>query len=351
MPKRASSTPDAVLKAEAPDAVYLLYGDDDFLKHEAVQAFVERFSDAATRAFNVDVLQGNDVAPGALATALDCVPMLAARRVVVIRDFPALQKDARSVLDARLEFPPADVTIILVAPAGWKPDPALTARVTNVQVIPPEGRDAEDWIASRAGMLGATIERDAAELLLRATAGDLGQADGELRKLRDFATNGRITSDAVAAIVGVTSGATADDFLDLVCERNGPGAAALVANVLAQPKSSAVSLVLALTAHFLLLGHVVARRSRHAPSRQLAGELYALMGEARSVAVGRPWGAAVNAVIHHSDAWDSWSVDRALQLLRDADNALKETNLSGEARMLETLVLRLCAPSPRSRAA
>lgn len=351
MPQDVSRTLDAVLERETPEAVYLLHGDDDFLKDETGRALVERFVDPASQAFNVDIMHGADVSAGQLATALDALPIMAARRIVVLRDFPALRKDCRAVLDAYLQRPAADTLVILSAPAGWKPDAAIMSRAVGVEFTIPEDDEAVTWIVARARSLGMSIDLKASQLLLRATGVDLALLDGELRKLRDFTTDGVITTDAIGAVVGVTAGETADDLLDLVCARDGPGAARIVGTVLGQPKTSGVSLVLAMTAHVLLIGHGLTSRDRRASPRQITLDLYGLMGEARSVAVGRPWGAAVAAVTRHANEWNHDLVERALHLLRDADSTLKDANLSSEERILETLVLTICARSQRSRAA
>jgi DNA polymerase-3 subunit delta len=352
MPKGASRTVDALLERESPDAVYLLHGDNEFLKDEAVRAIADRFTDAATRAFNLDILHAGDADPGRLSNALDALPMLAARRVVVLRDAPGLKKDARAVLDRYLAKPASDTLLILVAPAGWKAEAGLTSKATVIEMASPSERDAAAWAIGRATELGANLETDAAELLVRSTEADLALIDGELRKLRDYSPGRAIDRAAVAAIVGTTSGATMEDVLDRVCARDGVGAAGMIETALAQPKASGVTLVLALTTHMLMLGHgVIAREGRMSPGL-LSKELFALMGESRSSFVGRPWGTAVSAVVRTVDQWDRDSVDRALALLREADSTLKDSNLSGEERILETLVLSICAPrSSRHRAA
>lgn len=352
MPKGASGTVDALLERESPDAVYLLHGDDEFLKDEAVRAIVGRFTDEATRSFNLDVMHAADADPGRLSTALDALPMLAARRVVVLRDAGALKKDARTVLDRYLERPAHDTLLLLVTAAAWKSDAALLARTTAIELTRPSDRDAARWATGRAAELGTTLEADAAEALVRATEADMALIDGELRKLRDFVGGNAIDVAAVTAIVGASAGATSEDVLERVCTRDGAGAAAMVAEALAQPKASGVTLVLALTTHMLLMGHAAVAREHRVSPGQLSKDLFSVMGEMKSAYVGRAWGVAVSSVVKWADRWDRASVDHALGLLREADSALKDSSLSGEERILETLVLSMCAPrTPRKRAA
>ena len=105
-----------------------MYGEDDFLKESAVKQLVDAAVDAATRDFNLDVRQGGELDAETLGTLLSTPPMMAERRVVVVRDAGALKKDARAWLDDYLERTSAapegagaaDVVLVLVLSyAGW----------------------------------------------------------------------------------------------------------------------------------------------------------------------------------------------------------------------------------------
>lgn len=346
MPQVAKRTLADAIKTGTPDAVYLLHGDNSFLKEERVRAAVDRFSDPAMRDFNTDILRASETDAGRLATALDALPMMSERRVVVVRDFSALRKDARAVLDRYLERPSPDTVLILVAAPGWKVEATVTSRAKVEECEALDDDETVEWAKGRAAGLGTSLNDAAARLLIRATGSDLALIDGEVRKLRDFAGTEEIDEASIAAVVGVTAGGTAEDLIDLVCARDGAAAARLVAVALAQPKSSAVGLVLALTSHMLLIGHLVSSGARGNP-RQKSGELYAVMGESRAAVVGRPWGEAVTAVTGNADRWDRASVDRALLLLAEADGALKDSTFSSDEQILATLLLTMCAGSRR----
>ena len=352
MPHVTMDSFKSAIRSGTPDRVYLFFGDNDFLKEETVRELVEALIDPGTRDFNLDLIRGSDTNPGGLSTALDALPMLAARRVVVVRDFPSLKKESRAVLDRYIENPSTESVVVLVAPASWKAEAAIIKRSSAVEFSAPTGRDVLSWIDARATALGSSIEPGAAKVLATATGTDLASLDGELRKLRDYASGEAITVDAVRAIVGVSEGHTATDLIDLVCARDGQAASALVTTVLSQPKGSAVGLVMALTTHILGIGHVLVDRGNRVPQRQQATNLYSMMGEARSAPVARPWGEAVAAMTKHADRWDFASVDRALDLLAEADSALKDSGISSDDGIIETLVLMLGArPSSGTRAA
>lgn len=76
----------AALEQGTPDAVYLLHGDNEFLKDEKVADIIVRLVDPATRDFNLDLLRASDLDAGRLSAVLDALPLMAERRVVVLRD-------------------------------------------------------------------------------------------------------------------------------------------------------------------------------------------------------------------------------------------------------------------------
>jgi DNA polymerase-3 subunit delta len=345
MPAAAKRAPGPAREPGTPDPVYLLHGDNEFLKEEKTRALIDQLADAATRDFNLDVLRGGEADAGRVANALDALPVMAERRVVVIRDFSALKKEAMAVLTKYLEHPASDTVVVLVAPGGWKGDAAISARCKSVPCKTPSDDDAQAWTVTRASSLGLTIDGAAARALVQATGRDLGLIDGELRKLRDFTNGGPVDAAAIAAVVGVVVGATSDELLDLACARDGVGAANMVPTVLTQPKATGVGLLMALSSHLLLIGHVVAMREAGIGPKQSASDVWAIMNEMKGAVVGRPWGAVVSCVTKHADKWDRRSVDRALASLAAADQSLKESSYSSEDQILATCLLGFGAPS------
>lgn len=339
MPPAAKRAPGPAREPGARDTVYLLHGDNEFLKEEKSRALIDQLADPATRDFNLDVLRGGEADASRVANALDALPVMADRRVVVIRDFTALKKDAMAALLRYLERPAPDTVLVLVAPSGWKGDAAISAKCKSVPCKTPNDDDAQEWTIARASLLGLTIEVPAARALVQATGTDLGLIDGELRKLRDFTGGKAIDAAAISAVVGVVVGATADELLDRACARDGVGAANLVPTVLAQPKASGVGLLLALSSHLLMIGHLVATREAGAGPRQGATDLWAMMKEMPGSVVGRPWGEVVSCVTKHAERWDRRSVDRALAALHAADQSLKESSYSGEDQILASCLL------------
>jgi DNA polymerase-3 subunit delta len=346
-----ASNPQRILRDAIRDkrfaGVYYLFGEDDYLKEQAVHQLIEAAVDPATRDFNLETRRATDLDAEVLGSLLATPPMMADYRVLVVRDVGALRKDARALLDRYLKSPAPDAVVILVTPAGGKTDRALSAKAVALEFEPLPGDRVPKWIAYHAEQeLGVAITPDAAALLQSAVGPDLAQLATELDKLASYTNGGTIDEAAVTAVVGVRRSETLGAFLDAVGNQDAIAALDLLPGVMAQPKASAVTIVMALTAQTLAIAWARARRDRGIPSGRLSSELFGLLKEAGSVYTGRPWGEAVEAwarAATRSDTdRDGRTLDVALEALLGADFALKESRLSSDEQLLTNLVLTLC---------
>lgn len=350
MPSPGEKTLHTALKERAFDPVYYFFGDDDFLKEAKTRELVDAAVDPSTRDFNLELRRGAEIDAETLDALLGTPPMLAERRVVVLRDVDKLKKDARMVLLRYLDRPAPDVVLVLVSPAGVKSDKLVADRSTAVEFAPLTGDRLPKWVAYHAETaLGRRITSDAASLLVEAVGADLAQLAVELEKLASYTTE-TIDERAVSEVVGVRRGESLGDLLDAVAAKEASAALALLPGVLQQPKTSAVSIVMFLTTQVLAMSYGVAARESGTPSRALFNEYMALLKESGAFP-GRPWGEAVTAWSRNTDRWTSASVDAALAALLDADAALKETKLSSDEQILTSLVLALCGAGSSQRAA
>jgi len=243
------------LKRRSFDGAYFITGEDDYQKDDAVRQLTEAALEPATRDFNLDTRRATEIDPEALGVLLSTPPMMAERRVIVLRDVNSLKKDARKALDEYLKNPAPDLLLIMTVTAGTKADPQLAASTTVLEFDYLTGDRIPRWIAHYAtNGLGIPISEPAIELLQAAVGSDLQQLAGELDKLASY-VQGRneIGEDDVAAIVGVRRGETQADLLDAVADRNVSRSLELISHVLAQPKTTAVSVVMALSTQMLAI--------------------------------------------------------------------------------------------------
>ena len=160
-----------------------------------------------------------------------------------------------------------------------------------------------------------------------------------------------IDEKAVSAVVGVRPGETLGDFLDAVARRDATAALAMLQTVLQQPKASAVTMIMALSAQTLAISWAQAARERGAHTGKLTSDLFSLLKESGSVYTGRSWGEFVATCVRASESWSPSAIDDALDTLLEADHALKESRVSSYDQVLASLVLVRCGTRSNRRAA
>ncbi len=341
---------DAVKKRQF-DGAYYVYGEDEYQKAEAVRQLVAAAVDPVTRDFNFDTRRASDLDAESLGSLLGTPPMMAEKRVTVVREVGALKKDARAALDRYLKHPSHDTMVILVSAPGAKADKPLQMSTTPMEFNPLDGSRVSRWIAHHAKTeLGVGITESAADLLHEAVGNDLYQLASELDKLASYSNGEEITEQSVSAVVGIRRGETVADFLDRVMQRDAGGALALIPHILAQPKTSAVSVVMALSTQMLALGWGRARLDSGLPQGRLEGEYFQLL-KSTGAYPARPWGGAARAWASAARDWKVTECDRSVAALLAADIALKESRVSSESQILATTVLAICAATGHRRAA
>jgi DNA polymerase III subunit delta len=343
---------NAAIKSRSFAPAYYLYGEDDYLKDEDARRIVDAAVDPATRDFNFENLRGGDVDAETLGSLVGTPPMMAERRVVVIRDANALKKDARTMLEKYLKRPAADLLLLLVSPSTAKADKGLMALAEAIEYKPLTGNRIPKWISYYVqNTLQTTITDGAVTLLQEAAGTELAQLRVELDKAASFTRGGPINEVAISAVVGIRPGETMGDFMDAVARREAPTALAMLPVIMQQPKASAVTTVMALTAQTLAIGWAQAARDRGSHPSKLNGDLFNLLKTSGSVFTGRAWGEFVAACVQASATWSPRAIDTALDLLLAADVALKGTRLSSDEQLLSSLVLSLCGAGSQRRAA
>jgi DNA polymerase-3 subunit delta len=169
--------------------VIYLHGPEDLLKDEIVRTVIEQVLDPGLREFNLDQRSAAQLDPEAVYSLCHTPPMMAERRVVVIRDVEAwrgkTKAKAKDVVLRYLEQPSADTIVFLVqGGAQEEEDKEFAKRALAVccEPLPPER--AIKWVLRRARQRGVAIDPAAAEHLVRAVGCDLSALASEFDKRR-----------------------------------------------------------------------------------------------------------------------------------------------------------------------
>jgi DNA polymerase-3 subunit delta len=329
------------LKRGAIAAVYYLTGGEETLKDELVAAIVDAALDAAGRDFNLDVRAAGDLDGEALHALVETPPMLAERRVVIVRGIDQWRKNARvwDVLHRYLARPSATTVLLLTQSGDDPPDARIAAASSHVTVNGLKPDQVTRWVAHRAARAGVGLTPDAAAHLTAAVRGDLGHLARELEKLAAAAVgDAPISAEVVAQLVGVRRGETVQDWVDAIVARDARRALDLLEVVLARSGTSAVQLVAAVGT--ALVGVRLARAVADAgtPWPRVEAAVFAAIRSARPGRL-RNWRVEAAAWTRAARDWPAEHLARALAATAGADRRLKSTTITDEHGILESMLL------------
>ena len=335
-----------IRSGDIPPAIYL-YGDEDVLKDEAVKAVLDRVVDPGLRDFNYDVRGAGQLDPDQVEALCTTLPMMADRRLVVIRDVESWNKraKAKAAVLHYLSNPAPETVLILWQGAPRKDDEksgadADLARYTSaVEVARCTPRLAEKWVLKRAEERGITLEPAAAAHLVKAVDADLGAARSELDKLAGLGGDAPVTLAHLSAILGIRHGETQADWCDTVLDDDPGRAASILPHLLDQSGVSGVGLLSQLGTQLVGLGIARSHYDRGLRGGGLERAVFDAVMRARP---GRlDYRAAAARWSRLADSWPLARVDAAIAAARRADTRLKGTTLADERGVLVDLIMQL----------
>ncbi|HVX89623.1 MAG TPA: DNA polymerase III subunit delta, partial [Gemmatimonadales bacterium] len=257
------------VKAGKLAPVYYFHGPEETLKEEALGTLVDLAVDPASRDFNYDVRHATALDAESLHALVNTLPMMAERRVVVIRDVDGwtVKSPTRKVLLEYLAKPAPETLLILHQgpPKEDEKDEIDKELGERAQVVNFADLDAEEalaWVQKRAKQLKIPLTEGAADHLVNATGSSLALLRLELEKLAALGATEPIGVETVGEMVGIRHGETQYDWRDAVLKRDVARATAMLPRILGQSGVSGVGLVTLLGSSLITLGVVRAHYDR-----------------------------------------------------------------------------------------
>lgn len=233
---------------------YLFSGEERYPVDLVVDALIEQAVEPSMREFNLDMVHGSEIDGKKIVSLASAYPMMADRRVVVVKDFDKV--NGKDALDAYVEQPSASTVLVLIAnnPDYRKKPFAALKKAGYVH----ESRTWYDnetigWLDARVKKMRRSIEPAAVRMLFSYVGNNLRELVNELEKVtvayHDVPT---ITAAHVEKVVGVSREYSAFQLCDKVGEKNIAKALEIAQRMIGSGES-VVGLIAALTNHFIRL--------------------------------------------------------------------------------------------------
>ncbi|MEP6571261.1 MAG: DNA polymerase III subunit delta [Gemmatimonadota bacterium] len=330
--------------------VYYLHGAEDILKEEIARSILDRTLETAWRDFNFDQRDAAQLDPESLDALVNTLPMMAGRRVVLIRGVEAWKKkpSCRAVLLKYLARPSAETVLILIqsAPdrdkdkAGDAVDPEIERASVSVDFKTLAPDRVAKWATLHAERMGIKFEPGAAEHLAVVVHHNMGALRTELEKLSSLTGGASISRDRIGELVGIRHGETPLDWRDLVFSGETARAIRLLGPVLDQPRVTGVSLVSLLGTTLAGVGLARSHFDRRVRGGALVTTItnhlkrnfvYGLGGASREAPSWARW----------AESWPMPRIREGFEVLLSADQTLKNTRISDDRDVLTDVILYL----------
>ena len=351
MPAQSFDTFFRSLAKVAPAPVYYFHGLEDLLKDEGLRAILDRVLEPSLRDFNLDQRGAGQLDADALFGLCTSLPMMADRRVVVLREIEALKRKpkVRSALLDYLARPAPDTVLVLIQGSNEESEDKEIAKASVTVACDPLPADRVlRWLDRRAKAAGVELPEDAAQHLVRAVGGELATLAAELEKFAALPAGEPLTVERIGELVGVRHGETVFDWRDAVLDdRTGP-AVRLLSPLLDQSGNSGVKLVTMLGTTMIGVGIARALYDRRLRGRALDDAVFNAIRRCRVYGL-LSWGEEKGRWVRWAPTWPAERVADALRSILAADRALKDTTISDDRGILTDMVLHL-ATSQRAAA-
>lgn len=319
------------------EPLYLVYGEERFFIDSLQDLLLSNALGPGEKDFNLDILYGAEIDVQSAMSTCASFPMMAERRVVIIRDFDRIKDNRRFVSYAENPNPTAIVFLVCSGKPNMSSHPyrAIREHGLAVEFKSVYANQVGGWIKRLAQERGYRMEPRAVQMLADFVGSDLKRGVSELEKIATFA-GGRdlLTADDVVQASGQTREFNVFELQSAVGEMRHFDALRIAERLLQQssnPRGECTMIVSVLASFFSKLWHLTGCQREHLTEKEMA----------RRVGVSPFFIKEYLAILRR---YNVKSLSRSFQALLSADYELKGGSTRSERLVLDLLLRRILAP-------
>lgn len=309
--------------------LYFLFGEEEFLISSLQSLLQEHALEPGERDFNLDIIYGAEVDARQALAVCSSYPVMAARRLVIVRDFEKMDDNVLFKEYAAQPNPTAVVALVCRGKPNLSAHPyrALKEKAVWAEIKPLSASKMPGWIAGHAKSQGLRIEPRACEMLTDFVGTDLQVAATEIDKLVSFVGDRKVIEpDDVIRASGQTREINVFELQRAVGEGDCVRAVEIAERLLQQTtnaRGEAIRIVTILSAFFTKLWKLTVCQERRLGEKEMAARIGV-----------SPY--YIKEYISGLQNYDLTSIERAFGVLTAADYELK-----GGAQRSESLIMQL----------
>ncbi|HWU44124.1 MAG TPA: DNA polymerase III subunit delta, partial [Bdellovibrio sp.] len=204
--------------------LYFLFGEEPYLLNQSVERFKLAVLNEGAVDFNFSLFYASDADVATVRDAVETLPMMAARRLVILKEAQELTDKEWTELEPLIESAVESTVFVILASRvdkRKKPIRSLLDKADCVEFKKPYENQIPSWINYIAQTLGLSISNEAIHLLHKLAGNHLTEIEGELKKLGEYVEGRRrIEMTDVAQVVSRSKEENVFDFTKAIGEND-----------------------------------------------------------------------------------------------------------------------------------
>lgn len=274
--------------------LFLFTGSDSYRIQQKIEYWKKAFSEKHGGEVNITILDGKKIELFEIRSAFETLPLLAEKRLIIIRNFlknakpKNEEKDEEEIentafkdqkkLATALENLSEDCTVVFVEQGSF-PDKrsALVKKIQKdgkIEVFEPiEGSALTQWILGAVLEHGGKISPQNADFLARHIGSDLWKIENEIKKLVTFADQREITEKDILLLTKANIKTTIFKLTDYLGQKNARKAIATL-NTLTQSGEDIFYIFFMIVRHFRILIQIKALLEQKKTQQNIMASLH-----------------------------------------------------------------------------
>ncbi len=310
--------------------VYFFYGEESYLIEEGVDKIQSKFVTPGSVNFNRDIFYGDDSDASQIVNTALSIPMLAERRVVIVRNFSRISQGGKERILKYSRHPsPQSILILISSTVDFRKKIYIGFKETAqlVECRPLYDNQVPVYLQHYTRDRGKTIRIDAIKLLQAKLGNSLRDLINETEKLIHFVRDkNEISVDDVEQLVGISRNYNIFQLWDALGTKE-LSKSLLILRQMLETGESPVFIVSSLTNYFLRLWRIQELKRKNVNDNGIGKVLHI-----------HPY--FLTSIIQQAKSYSGQGIKNIMELLLTADTQLK-TSYQIPKIVLELLIFRI----------